>query len=58
MTGQELFDLKKENLELIEAFEFYSLYYDIADKTLWFWNGQDFFGMDVSDFYEDLYKYI
>lgn len=56
--SKELFEKNKKNLEIIEGFESYTLYYDKINKTLWMWDGLDFIGMDVDDFYRDLKRYV
>lgn len=39
--------MDKKNLELIEAFEKFSLYYDRVVKKLWIFDGERYFGTDM-----------
>lgn len=52
--GINQFNKRKENLEVIEAFIRFTLYYDRHDKSLWVWNGREFYGIDAEDLYEQL----
>ncbi len=45
---------RKDNLEEIEIFTHFTLYYDRKDKSLWVWNDNEFYGIDVEDLYEQL----
>ena len=58
MLGKERFFKKRKGLELIDALDKFSLYYDPKDKSLWVWDGKDFFGISAEDFYKDLMMYI
>lgn len=52
------FNEKKQDLELIEAFENFTLYYDRKEKTLWTWNGVDFIGQYAQGFHAELMKFV
>lgn len=58
MLGKERFLQKRKELELLDAFERFSLYYDPKDKSLWVWDGKNFVGISAEDFYKDLMMYI
>ena len=54
MSDRKHFTQKEKELELIEAFETFSLYYDRKDKSLWVWDGENFVGISAESLYKDL----
>lgn len=49
---------RQEELERIDSFDNFTLYYNKKEKTLWVWNGTDFLGKDVIDLYEELMEMV
>lgn len=42
--------MDEKNLELIETFENGSLYYNKADSSIWYYDGENYFGADSNVF--------